>query len=301
MNIKITSKNGITLKTKGKYCNDDIVVTADESLFGVDTSDATATADDILLGKTVYARDEKLEGTIETYSGEMEVGIISTLKQLLDITKTTSLLFHYKKTETSWNVFFDYNDTENVTNMSSMFNQNNSLIEIPKMNTSNVTNMSSMFSDCYKLQTIPELNTSNVTDMYAMFNNCKSLTSIPQLDTSNVTNMAYMFYECGALTKIDLTYFNFSSTDSTSSMFHNCGYLKALIIRDFGNIIINSNAFSGTPMSGIQMGYIYVPRAMVDTLKSAAVWSDYASHIRALEDYTVDGTTTGELDERAYV
>ena len=43
-------------------------------------------------------------------------------------------------------------------------------------------------------------------------------------------------------------------------------------------------------------GYIYVPAALVDSYKVATNWSTYAAQFRALEDYTVDGTTMGELD-----
>jgi hypothetical protein len=43
-------------------------------------------------------------------------------------------------------------------------------------------------------------------------------------------------------------------------------------------------------------GYIYVPAARVNNYKSATYWKDYAAQIRALEDYTVDGTITGALD-----
>jgi hypothetical protein len=42
--------------------------------------------------------------------------------------------------------------------------------------------------------------------------------------------------------------------------------------------------------------YIYVPSTLVDSYKTASNWSSVASRFRALEDYTVDGTTTGELD-----
>ena len=43
-------------------------------------------------------------------------------------------------------------------------------------------------------------------------------------------------------------------------------------------------------------GYIYVPAALVDSYKAATNWSNFAAQFRALEDYTVDGTTTGALD-----
>ena len=43
-------------------------------------------------------------------------------------------------------------------------------------------------------------------------------------------------------------------------------------------------------------GYIYVPRKLVDIYKVYTNWSTFASQFRALEDYTIDGTITGELD-----
>ena len=42
---------------------------------GTDTSDATATSNDILLGKTAYANGGKIEGNIISYDGSYENGI----------------------------------------------------------------------------------------------------------------------------------------------------------------------------------------------------------------------------------
>jgi hypothetical protein len=56
-------------------------------------------------------------------------------------------------------------------------------------------------------------------------------------------------------------------------------------------------AYSNCNISNGGTGFIYVPSALADTYKAATSWSNYAEQIRALEDYTVDGTVTGELDE----
>ena len=67
---------------------------------------------------------------------------------------------------------------------------------------------------------------------------------------------------------------------------------KRLILRSNSVVTLGgkSNIISTT-------GHIYVPRALVEDYKVATNWSNFATQFRALEDYTVDGTITGELDE----
>ena len=210
-----------------------------------------------------------------------------TLKNLLDYTKSCFHMFYENKT---------------ITDLTGM---------LPYDSTSNVTTMSNMFFGCNKLTTIPLLNTSNVTNMTSMFSNCSALTTIPQLDTSKVTIMNSMFASCRLLTKIDITHYNLSSTSNASAWCSSCYSLKAVIIRSFGtSYVLNSNSFTycyhilGTVdhnsiynPEGLKDGYIYVPRNMIETLSSATNWSTHATQFRALEDYTKDGTTTGEFDD----
>ena len=119
-------------------------------------------------------------GDTTQYMPVSELQNITTLKKLLDATKSAYYLF-YKYQGNTVNELITYNDTSNVTNMECMFNQ------------------------CNSLTTIPQLDTSKVVGMQHMFNGCVALTSIPQLDTSKVTNMQYMFAHCSNLKSILMT------------------------------------------------------------------------------------------------
>ena len=73
--------------------------------------------------------------------------------------------------------------------------------------------------------------------------------------------------------------------------------LTTLIIRGQTNtwFAASSSILQGTPIASGN-GYIYVPAALVSAYKTADGWSTYSAQFRALEDYTVDGTVTGDLD-----
>lgn len=87
------------------------------------------------------------------------------------------------------------------------------------------------------------------------------------------------------------------ATSIGNSAFLYCSNLTALILRsETMATLSNTNAFSNTPIAA-GTGYIYVPSALVESYKAESTWSTYAAQFRALEDYTVDGTTTGALDE----
>lgn len=167
------------------------------------------------------------------------------------------------------------------------------------------------------------------------FNDCTSLTEVNFPSATSIG--AYAFYKCSSLTTADfplvtsvvnhafanctsLTTANFplvtsvgdyafgNSTSLTTAdfslltnigtgIFYYCSALTALILRNSSLCTLSStNAFKGTPIAS-GTGYIYVPSALIDSYKAATNWKTYAAQFRALEDYTVDGTTTGALDE----
>lgn len=119
----------------------------------------------------------------------------------------------------------------------------------------------------------------------------RTLTEYRNERVSNIGE--YAFYSCESLTTVDLP----NATSIGAYAFHNCNTLTALLLRSDTMCNLSSTvAFDLTPIKR-GTGYIYVPSLLIDTYKAATNWVIYADQFRALEDYTVDGTTTGPLDE----
>lgn len=274
---------------------------------GTDTTDATATSSDILLGKTAYVNDEKIEGTIETYSGENEGGEVveRSLKKLLDNTKSAYYLFNSYQGD-NLSELIQYNDTENVTDFRTMYQSCYIATEFPQIDTHLGTNFGSMYSGCSGATTFPQIDTSKGTNFKSMYQGCNKATSLPNLNTDLGTNFGSMYRNCWRVKKIDISKFTSISTSGSSSFCGGNGRLKALIIRSFGDTyVLNSDAFiqcynmlgetHSTDNPNGEQGYIYVPRDMISILQNETNWS--TMQFRALEDYTLDGTTTGEFDD----
>ena len=130
--------------------------------------------------------------------------------------------------------------------------------------------------------------------------------AVPSIVLPSLTSGgSYMFRYCYKLLTIDLPVIK----NIVSSMFYDCRRLTTIILRSetmcslaatsaFGNCYhFHGNAHGTYNPNGDKDGYIYVPAALVEEYKAATNWSTFATQFRALEDYTVDGTITGELDE----
>ena len=138
---------------------------------------------------------------------------------------------------------------------------------------------------------------TEIRDNYATFigssafHGCSALTTVDFPAVINIKDEA--FYSCSELTIADFQV----ATNIGDYAFYICYKLTSLILRSETMATLNgSSAFASTPIAS-GTGYIYVPSSLIDSYKTASNWSTYAAQFRALEDYTVDGTTTGALDE----
>ena len=134
--------------------------------------------------------------------------------------------------------------------------------DLSNVNTENVTNMNSMFSDCRSLVSLDlsGFDTKNVTNMGYMFFSCSGLTSLDLsvFNTNNAKNMSLMFYKCSGLTSLDLSSFDTRNVTDMSSMFGSCSGLTSLDlssfdtknVTDMGQMFVLCSAFTSLDLSG---------------------------------------------------
>lgn len=146
------------------------------------------------------------------------------------------------------------------------------------------------FYDCNNLNTMILPNVKTINSY--VFQYCYALTTVDFPLTGKIGSQT--FRDCTALKKADFS----ALTSMGYSPFSGCSNLTALIMRNTTQVCtaVSSTIFSDNPIAS-GAGYIYVPSALIEDYKVATNWSTYAAQFRALEDYTVDGTVTGELDE----
>ena len=146
----------------------------------------------------------------------------------------------------------------------------------------------SAFEDCGALTTVDFPVATSIRS--AAFRSCSALTTVDFPVATSIWDSA--FYSCDALTTVDFPV----ATSIRSAAFRSCSKLKSLLLRNNKVCTLsNTNVFVSTPISS-GTGYIYVPSELIEQYKEATNWSIYSAQFRALEDYTVDGTITGELD-----
>ena len=179
---------------------------------------------------------------------------------------------------------------------------------LTKVDFANLTTTgSNAFEGCYALQ---EINFHNLTDAGTKsFASCTALADVTMPNAINIYD--YAFDACTALKKVCLP----SATTVGSCAFQWCSALEEIDFPSLTTIgqmpfqfsgalktvILRSESFCtsyGLASFRTSKPYFYVPKALVEQYATDEKWlsNTDAEHFRALEDYTVDGTTTGEID-----
>ena len=175
------------------------------------------------------------------YLGSKKVAVTNTIEKPASMKALLDAKIKFGNSEvTYFDDIFQYSDTSDVRDMSSMFSNCFRLKSIFLFDTSKVTDMNGMFYGCYNLKTVPLFDTSNVENMGSMFSGCSVLSSVPQFDTSNVNDMNGMFSNCSSLTTVPQ--FDLFNVIYIDFMFQNCPNLEEIhIININANLDISSS------------------------------------------------------------
>lgn len=297
-NVNVESGTSVRLPTAGKYCDRDIVVTATGGGITLDDIATRNISGDVVLSVESIAANSFYGYTGVTSLTAPNVTTVGAYA-FYGATGMTGALDLPECTSVGDYVFYACRGIESL-------------------NIPNVTTIGSYaFYQCYKL---PELSAPNLTTMgtYAFGGNATyqmAFKSVYLPKCTAVANSALTYFknvtklvlpECESIGNssctnwTNLAYVDLPKCTSIANYgLRNNGKLATLILRSetmctLSNYALNSSLiFNGK-------GYVYVPSALIASYQAATNWKTVygknANAFRALEDYTVDGTLTGELD-----
>ena len=245
---------------------------------GIDTSDATATKDDIMLGETAYVANQKITGT---FTIEDEIAAINS--QLAEI---TTALQNKAGVGSSGFTADEFNDSlvsgdiviNGTTVRDYLFYYCNKITSVSAPNVTTIKQWA--FGYCLGITSLnlPEVTTINNGGL-------RNLHALKYLKLPKATQIdGYGLYYAIALEKLDLPV----CTNLTN---YSLGYaykLQHLILRSDTVCTLQSiNVFIGSTYfkQGGSGGYVYVPRNLISSYQDATNWSALPVTFRAIEDF----------------
>lgn len=197
-------------------------------------------------------------------------------------------------------------DAPNVTTIGTYAFYN--IANITSINAPNVTTIGNYAFTAPKVTSIDfPLCTSIGTNC---FTNCPTITSINLPELTAVGNSSLNYSGVNKLILPKATSVGNSALTNSKTLTYvdlplctsienyglcNNSKLETLILRSTTMCTLSNYALNSTKIWN-KTGYVYVPAALIDSYTTATNWSKIATQLRALEDYTVDGTINGELD-----
>lgn len=184
----------------------------------------------------------------------------------------------------------------NISNITSINAPNvttigNYAFTAPKVAQLNFPLLTSIGTNCFT--NCPSINSVNLPELGAVGASCLGYIGVTNLilpkaksiGNSALTNSKTLAY-------VDLPV----CTSIVNNGLRNNSKLETLILRSETMCTLSNYALNSTKIAN-KTGYVYVPSALIESYKVATNWSKMATQFRALEEYTIDGTINGELDE----
>lgn len=183
----------------------------------------------------------------------------------------------------------------NINNITSINAPNvktigNYAFSAPKVTSIDFPLCTSIGSNCFT--NCPTITSINLPELTAVGNSSLNYIGVNRLILPKVTSVGNSsLTNSKTLTYVDLPL----CTSIVNYGLRNNSKLETLILRSATMCTLSNYALNSTKIWN-KTGYIYVPASLIDSYTAATNWSKIATQLRALEDYTVDGTINGELD-----